>query len=369
MGQPLLRVGVDASPLGPGRTGVGNYVAALLTAMCENQPHVEFTLFGNGQIVFPRFENVTIKAAPSRWRGPFWHAFAVGRLLRKNRIQAFWGSNGYLPPYRVRGTATVVTVHDLADVFVPRTQATMVRWARRLLQPRAVRLADRVIAISAATAADIESVYGRKADAVIHPLLSAAFRHVLPAERKVVAAKYHLPERFLLSVGTLEPRKNLGALITAYVARRRAGADLPMLVLVGGDGWREASIKIVVAQAEVDGLVRRLGYIPSEDLPGLYASCEVFLMPSIYEGFGMPLIEAQLCGAPVIHGTHASMVEAAGGLGVQVGPLQADLEAVLDALAEGRCPLACRLPRFVVNDPKLSAAKLWEILSDAARAA
>jgi glycosyltransferase involved in cell wall biosynthesis len=153
--------------------------------------------------------------------------------------------------------------------------------------------------------------------------------------------------------------------VTAYINRRNSGADLPLLALVGGDGWRDSSIRSTVSNAEQSGLIRRLGFVPSEDLPALYASCEVFLMPSIYEGFGMPLVEAQLCGAPVVHGSHPSMVEAAGGLGVAVGPSEADLMVMFDALADGRCAVACRLPGSIVNDPALSARRMWQQLSEA----
>lgn len=365
MTEQLLRVGVDASPLGPGRTGVGNYVDALLRTMCELNPQIEFTLFANTPIAFDEMPNVIVKAEPSRWRGALWHTLELGRLVTESKAQAFWGSNGYLPPYKLPGIATIVTVHDLADVFAPHTQAHLVRWSRRLLQPRAIRVADRVIAVSGATAADIEMMYGRKADAVIHPLVSPHFRLVAESECRATRAKYDLPERFLLTVGTLEPRKNLVALIAAYLDRRSAGADLPLLVLVGGDGWRDGSIRKKVIDAEQSGWVRRLGFVPSEDLPALYAGCEVFLMPSVYEGFGIPLVEAQLCGAPVIHGSHASMVEAAGGIGIAVEPSEAGLRDMFDALAGGRCPLACRLPRDVMNDPAASATRLWQLLSEA----
>jgi glycosyltransferase involved in cell wall biosynthesis len=362
MNEPLLRVGVDASPLGPGRTGVGNYVSRLLQAMCEQNPQVEFTLFGNTSVNFTEMPNVVVKATHSRWRGPLWHSIELGRTLAKSDVQAFWGTNGYLPPYRLNRIATVVTVHDLAEVFVPQTQASLVRWSRRFFQPRAVRVADRVIAVSGVTAADIETVYGRKVDAVIHPLLSPHFRIVRRAEAGLTLTKFDLPERFLLTVGTLEPRKNLSALIAAYMKRRSSGVDLPLLVLVGGDGWRGSSIQELVSRGEQSGWIRRLGFVSNEDLPALYSGCEVFLMPSIYEGFGMPLVEAQLCGAPVVHGSHASMVEASGGAGVPVGPSEGSLGTMLDALASGRCALSCRLPQSIVNDPTLSASQLWQQL-------
>jgi glycosyltransferase involved in cell wall biosynthesis len=366
MSEPLMRIGVDASPLGLGRTGVGNYVSTLLSSMCEQNPQVEFTLFGNTSVVFADMPNVAIKTAPSKWRGPLWHTLELGPLLRKNKIQAFWGTNGYLPPYKLRGISTVLTVHDLADVFVPHTQKRLVKWSRSLLQPRAVRMADRVIAVSEATAADMEAVYGRKADAVIRPLVSPRFHLPTKSESGANLAKYGLPERFLLTVGTLEPRKNLAALIAAYIDRRRGGVELPVLVLAGGDGWLDGSIREVVRNAEQRGWVRRLGFVPNDDLPALYSGCEVFIMPSIYEGFGMPLVEAQLCGAAVLHGSHASMVEAAGGFGVPVEPSDASLRAMFDALAGGRCALACRLPQFIENDPALSAKRLWQQLLEAA---
>jgi glycosyltransferase involved in cell wall biosynthesis len=334
--------------------------------MCEQNPQVEFILFGNTSVVFSDMPNVTIKSAPSKWRGPLWHTIELGPLLRKNKIQAFWGTNGYLPPYKLRGIATVLTVHDLADVFAPHTQARLVKWSRSLLQPRAVRLADRVIAVSKATAADMETAYGRRADAVIRPLLSSRFRVATKSESDAILAKYKLPESFLLTVGTLEPRKNLAALITAYIDRRRSGVELPVLVLAGGDGWNDGGIRAKVTNAEKSGWVRRLGFVPNDDLPALYAGCEVFMMPSIYEGFGMPLVEAQLCGAAVLHGSHPSMVEAAGGFGVSVEPSEASLRAMFDALAVGRCALACRLPQFIENDPALSAQRLWQQLSEAA---
>ena len=112
--------------------------------------------------------------------------------------------------------------------------------------------------------------------------------------------------------------------------------------------------------------MRRLGYVSLADLPALYAGCEAVLMPSLYEGFGLPLLEGQLCGAPVIHGPHASMHEAAGGLGVETPTNVAGIEGTLDALAAGSLALTCRLRGDIVNDAAASSARLWKLIGEAA---
>jgi glycosyltransferase involved in cell wall biosynthesis len=114
--------------------------------------------------------------------------------------------------------------------------------------------------------------------------------------------------------------------------------------------------------------VHRLGYVPTDELVALYATCHAFVMPSLYEGFGMPLLEAQLCGAPVVHGDHAAMHEAAGGLGVATGTDTASLHATLRALARGEAPLACRLPHTIDNDAAGRAERLWALFQRAAAA-
>lgn len=359
-----LHVGVDACPLAPGRTGVGNYVESLLLELCEQHPEVKFTLFANSTVAFPDFPNVAIRAVPSRLRGPLWQSVVLGRLIRRNKVQVFWGSNGYLPPYRMPRVATVVTVHDLAEIFAPDTQARLVRFGRRILQPRAVRIATRVIAVSRATAADIASIYGRRVHEVVAPLVSSRFK-IQAVNADEIRNRYKLPQNYLLTVGTLEPRKNLGSLIAAYVDRRRKDVQLPPLVIVGGAGWRDEGIKSAVESAEESGWVRRLGFVPSDDLPALYGGCDVFFMPSIYEGFGMPLVEAQLCGAAVVHGAHPAMVEAAGGVGIAIDPTEENLCNVLDGIATGRCPLACRVPSTIPNDPAAAARLLWQQISEA----
>ena len=117
---------------------------------------------------------------------------------------------------------------------------------------------------------------------------------------------------------------------------------MPQLILIGSRGWFDGRLRNLIDMATTAGSLRYLGYVQNDVLAHLYARCTMFVMPSLYEGFGIPILEAQACGAPVVHGTHASMAEAAGGLGVEVEPTVAGIRSMLEQFAAGELPLACR---------------------------
>ena len=145
-----------------------------------------------------------------------------------------------------------------------------------------------------------------------------------------VVAKYQLPARFFLTLGTLEPRKNLRALLDAYSAARNcARGVLPALLLAGNAGWLDGEIRAQVDRLTTEGSVRWLGYVPQEDLPALYRACEVFVFVPIYEGFGMPVREALISGAHVLASDIAALREAGGNLPTYVQP---DANAIRAAL-------------------------------------
>jgi glycosyltransferase involved in cell wall biosynthesis len=237
-----------------------------------------------------------------------------------------------------------------------------VRWKQRVFQPLCARAADRLVAVSRATAADVALHYAREPDAVIHPSASSAFGRADPDAVAATLARVGLATPFLLAVGTLEPRKNVLALVEAFAACIRAGAVLPLLVIAGGHGWHDAKLHRTLADPSLAGRVRWLGYVPTEVLAHLYAGCSACFLPSLYEGFGLPLLEAQLCGAPVVHGAHASMVEAAGGVGVAVGSSRDAMREALAALADGRLPLASRLRGTIGNDAAAGARRMWTLM-------
>jgi glycosyltransferase involved in cell wall biosynthesis len=362
-----IKIGVDATALVAKPTGVGNYISALLAPMVAAHPEAEFILFSNCDVFFPSFANVRTCISQPRRRGPYWQNTHLRAMLTKERPQVFWATNGLLPLWGISGIARVLTVHDLVYKFAPETLPFTSLWGRRIGQRLAVAVADKVVYVSHATATDAEAAYGRKADAIIPPLVDRAFKRPPEFALTDMRLRLKLPERYLLALGTLEPRKNLVSLIDAYLKCRESGVALPLLAIAGGKGWLDNDIATRLEQGEALGFVRRLGYVDLADLPALYAACEAFVMPSLYEGFGMPLLEAQLCGAAVIHGPHASMREAAGNLGCITPTDVAGVESMLDALSQGRLPVACRLPGDIVNDAKASADRLWELLMSAAR--
>lgn len=360
----VLTVGVDATALVERPTGVGNYIAPLLELLCTRSPDSRFLLYSNQPVHFQRFGNVRARVSQPKRRGPYWQNTQLRRMLTEDRPDVFWATNGLMPTWRPSGVATVVTVHDLVYRFAPGTLPWHSRWGRRLFQPLAVKMADRVIAVSQTTAADIAACYRRRADAVIYPLPHRRYRRPDQNLARATAARLGLPDRYLLVLGTLEPRKNLSAFINAYLDRLDAGTALPLLAIAGGKGWLDEDIDRKLTQGECRGAIRRLGYVDADDLPHLYANCEAFVMPSIYEGFGMPLLEAQRCGAPVIHGDHSSMIEAAEGLGTQTGTSFGAMCQMLDAYARGELPLACRLP--AADNREQAAERLWALLHEAA---
>ena len=211
---------------------------------------------------------------------------------------------------------SVVTVHDLGyhhfpDAHPPQ-QRQYLAWSTR----RAARAATHLLADSQATARDLTAVYGVPASkvTVVYPGRDEGLRRVDPT---AVRGQYGLANDYVLHVGTLQPRKNLLRLIEA-VERLRAQHPTLELVLAGRAGWLAEPI---VAAARARPWVRRLDYVPDADLAGLYSGARVFAFPSLYEGFGFPVLEALACGVPVVCANTSSLPELAGDAALSIDPL------------------------------------------------
>jgi glycosyltransferase involved in cell wall biosynthesis len=220
---------------------------------------------------------------------------------------------------------SIITVYDLSFLHYPQVLSTSRRLYLRLFTALSCRRAKRVIAISHSTARDVHESFGiplEKID-IAPPGYDANIYKPYPAE-EIAAFRSHrnLPERFWLFLGTLEPRKNLPMLLQAYAALPD-NQRLP-LILAGGKGWDYQAIFDAIDRYKLQNWVQLPGYLPVEELPLWYNSAEVFLYPSVFEGFGIPVLEAMACGTPVIISNASSLPEVAGSAGLSLPPHAVD---------------------------------------------
>jgi glycosyltransferase involved in cell wall biosynthesis len=230
------------------------------------------------------------------------------------------------------GCPFTVTVHDLSFLFYPQGFRTLNRLYLRLFARLSARRARRVIAVSESTKRDVVEQYGvapEKVD-VVYNGVDPVFRP-LPADQ-VSAFRAHrgLPDHFILFVGTLEPRKNIARLLQAYA--QLPGARPPFM-FVGGKGWFYDEIFTLVERLELGTEVHFVGYVPADDLPMWYNAADLFVYPSLYEGFGLPPLEAMACGTPVVTSTASSLPEVVGQAALLVDP--ADTGALARAIERG----------------------------------
>jgi glycosyltransferase involved in cell wall biosynthesis len=197
----------------------------------------------------------------------------------------------------------------------------------RPLVDLAARRADAIITVSESAKRDIVRLYGSQAER-IHVVHEAAAPSFQPVRDRAVLARvrerYDLADRFILYVGTIEPRKNLPKLIEGFASRRKSGQLPHQLVCAGPYGWLSRDIEDLIDRLQIEDAVRFTGYVPFGDLAALYSLAEMFVFPSLYEGFGLPVIEAMACGTPVVTGHVAALAEVGGGAVEQVGHLDAD---------------------------------------------
>jgi glycosyltransferase involved in cell wall biosynthesis len=220
----------------------------------------------------------------------------------------------------------VLSIYDatlfLYSRYHPRTRLLAIR----MMLPFAVRRASAVITISQSAREDLQRIL-KIPQEKLHVVYGAAPEHFAPVHSPEKLAqirdKYKLPEQFLLYVGTLEPRKNLTRLVRAFSRLKKQGQP-HKLVLAGPLGWSMNGFQKQIEELNLGQSVQMLGYIPDEDLPGLYSLATVFVFPSLYEGFGLPPLEAMACGTPVLSSQNSSLSEICGDAAYLVDPLDED---------------------------------------------
>jgi glycosyltransferase involved in cell wall biosynthesis len=229
---------------------------------------------------------------------------------------------------------SVVTIHDLGFLHHPEAHTRIQRLYYRFFTRLSARRAAHIIAISHATSRDLQHFYGTPQDkiSVIYHGVHPRFKPVTDrATLDSTLERYHIRDPYLLFVSTVQPRKNVARLLEAFATARKAldRAAAPTLVLVGKRGWLTERIEQRAAELDLAQSVRFIGYVPDSDLPTLLSGALAYLNPSLYEGFGMGILEAQACGTPVLAANVSSLPEVVGDAGMLVDPYD------VSALAEG----------------------------------
>lgn len=334
-----MRVGLDGYPLSEPRTGVGHYTLELARALALVSPEDEFELVSpapfdpdaQGEIDRANLPNLrTVNPKASSIRGHWW-SMGLPLYARKAGFDVFHGTNFDVPFWK-RGRS-VVTIHDLSALLHPdKHRARMVRRARLRL-PLVVRAADKIITPAESVKREVcqrLSVKAGKVTAI--PLASrAAFRPIPLAQTAPIRKRLGVEDDFLLFVGTLEPRKNLVTLLKAFEQILADSSFRPQLVIAGGEGWLMDELLAFMKKVAIADRLCLTGYLKDDELCALYSSCKAFIYPSVYEGFGLPPLEAMTCGAPVIAGRIPALQETLGSAALMVEPM--DVEALAKAIA------------------------------------
>lgn len=268
----------------------------------------------------------------------------------------------------------VLTIHDLTFLRFPeRFRPERQRYLAALTRLSAKR-ARRITTDSANTRDDVAELFDIPLERieVVYPGLDEAFHPVADDELDAFRARKGLPDQFVLYVGTLEPRKNVTALISAYQQISQHGSTSWPLVIAGGKGWM---FEDIFGQVERSGLADRVifpGYVAPEELPYWYAAATVFVYPSLYEGFGLPPLEAMACGTPVVVSNASSLPEVVGDAGLKVDPYRTDelaegLAEVLQSTAKREQMIAAGLRQAASFTWEKAATQLTAIYREASR--
>lgn len=327
-----MLIGYEASALQGHKSGVGYYTENMMASVMKEAPQHRYVLFTNRDIRQSRrpLGDETVYGRRFFPVRAVWMQTGLPVALRDVRPDVCHFTN-YLAPVAC-SCASVVTIYDMTVFITPQFHGFKKQVLDRTLIPRVARRANAIITVSNSARNDILRYLRvpREKVKVITGAVSPMFRPVEDCARlEAVAMRYNLPQPFILYVGTIEPRKNLRRLIQAFANLKKRG--LPhKLVIVGQQGWHFEPIFAEVEKLGLKSDVLFTGYVPIEDLPALYSLCEMMAFPSLYEGFGLPVLEAMACGAPVVTSRSSSLIEVAGEAGILVDPLSVD--DIADAL-------------------------------------
>ena len=329
-----MRIVFDGTTLTPFRTGVGYYTEHLLQHLAREVVHT-----GDEIVVVSNQPIDTQAPLPPHVRVHEGHRFPIRigwmQLRAQSALEALQPdvahfTNGMIP--LGSPSPTVVTVHDMSLRLYPGCHPLRRLVLNRPLMHLAIRQASSIVTVSNSARRDLLRLHGVAADrvAVVHEAASPVFRPITDRDRlEDMRARYNLPRRFMLYVGTIEPRKNLARLMAAFAEARRRGIA-HHLVCVGPYGWSSRDLSGHIDRLGIRDVVHFTGYVPFDHLPSIYNLGDFFVFPSLYEGFGLPVVEAMACGVPVLTSSTSSLAEVAGDAAITIDPTNTD--AIADAI-------------------------------------
>lgn len=346
-----MKIGFDAKRLYNNFTGLGNYSRFVVEALSRHYPDNTYTLFTpsvrstKDTSYFqgaPNIHTVTPSSLIQQLRlGSAWRTFSLGRLMR-DHVDLFHGLSHELPRGIPSGIRKVVTIHDLIFYRYPEYYNPIDVKIYKGKVKHACRAADHIVAISEQTKQDVIDYLGINADR-ISVVYQGCHENFLKTadnlEKKRAREKYNLPQSYILYVGTIESRKNVLTLVKAF---RETASRIPHdLVLVGKATKYQRQIESYLSDSKIQSRVHIINQAAFDDLPAIYQQASVFVYPSLFEGFGIPIVEAMNSRVPVITSTGSCFAEAGGSAALYVSPQDEEMLAeqllrILNEGAEGR---------------------------------
>jgi len=328
-----MKIAVDARPLCIGQaSGIPIYLRNLLTAISQRDRKNRYYLYAHRPFQWqgePGFQ-YRIRTGTNIY-GTVWMQTVVPLWLRQDKIDVFWGTQHILPLLASQRIRMVLTVHDLIYLRLPETMEIKNLWINRAFIKPSIHRAQLVVADSKNTAIDVVELMNIAPERIQVTYLGIESNFV-PENKSAAKAKIKeilkTDGPFFLTVGTMEPRKNLSRVLAAFF--RFAKKWPHSLYIVGPPGWKMEQMQKRFGIPDIQNRLKFLGYMPRELMPSLYSAADAFLFPSLYEGFGLPPLEAMACGTPVVSSNSSCLPEVLGGCAVFVDPL--DIKAIETAM-------------------------------------